>query len=147
MCLVKESYIRDIFISRRDIHYKIPMLAVDVPAGFPSPADDYLEQSLDLNEHLIKHPAATFFMRVAGDSMKNAGIFSGDTLIVDKAVSPEDDSIVIAVLNGEFMVKRLQKKGEELFLVSENPNYKPIKVLPDNDLTIWGSVTYVIHKP
>ncbi len=117
-----------------------------VPAGFPSPASDYIEGRLDLNEYLVKHPAATFFVRASGDSMTGAGIFPGDILIVDRALKPSDSSIVIASLNGEFTVKRLRISDGKLSLVPENKSYKPIEIHDDSDFRIWGVVTHVIHK-
>jgi DNA polymerase V len=124
----------------------LPFFEKPVAAGFPSPADDYLEQALDLNEHLIQHPAATFFVRVDGDSMIGAHIVQGDILIVDRAIEPASGKIVIAVLNGEFTVKRLRKENGSLFLDAENPKYPSLKIEPHWDFQIWGTVTYVIHK-
>lgn len=117
-----------------------------VEAGFPSPADDFVEKSLDLNELLIEHPAATFFVRVQGSSMKDAHILDGDVLIVDRAKEAVSGTIVVAVLNGEFTVKRIEKKGEALFLVPENKKFQPILVTPEMDFQVWGVVTYVIHR-
>ncbi|MBD2115209.1 MULTISPECIES: LexA family protein [Cyanophyceae] len=121
------------------------MFIVTVPAGFPSPAEDYVEGLLDLNRHLIPHPAATFFVRVSGDSMIGAGIHNGDLLIVDRAVSAIHNSVVIAVLNGDLTVKRLYRSGGILRLMSENPAYPPIEIHPDMDFEVWGVVTKVIH--
>lgn len=124
----------------------LPLYLSRIKAGFPSAADDYLDKKLDLNEHLIKHPSATFFVKVKGDSMINAGIHSGDILIVDRSLEPKDKKVVVAVINGEFTVKRLHKKNDKLFLLSENPNYKPIEITPDVDFEIWGVVMHVIHS-
>lgn len=123
-----------------------PLFLAQVPAGFPSPADDYIERKLDLNQHLIKHPAATFFVRVSGDSMVEAGVHSGDLLIVDRALEPADNSVVVAVVNGELTVKRIRKTAGELFLVSENKKYAPIRIGEETDFEIWGVVTNVIHS-
>lgn len=125
---------------------KIPLFSIPVKAGFPSPAEDYLEQNLNLNDYLIQHPAATFFVRVDGDSMLGAGIHRGDMLIVDRALEPAHGKIIIAVLNGEFTVKRVRLDGNRLFLEPENPHYHPIEILPGWDFQVWGVVTYVIHK-
>ena len=114
-------------------------------AGFPSPADDFLEKKLDLNEYLIKNPAATFFIRVRGSSMIQAGIFSGDILIVDRSLEPENNAIVVVVIDGEFTVKRLQTSGGQIRLIAENRNYKPIKVTEEMEFQVWGVVTNVIH--
>ncbi len=117
-----------------------------VRAGFPSPADDYLDKKLDLNEHLIKHPAATFFVKVKGDSMIKAGINSGDILVVDRSLEPKDKKIVVAILNGEFTVKRVRKMKDKLYLVSENDDYLPIEIKDDAEFEIWGVVAHVIHS-
>ncbi len=124
----------------------LPLYANKVSAGFPSPADDYLECKLDLNTHLIKHPAATFFVKVSGDSMKNAGIHSGDMLIVDRSIEPVHGRIVIVAIDGELTVKRLSKQGGRVQLLPENKNYKPIDIKDTHELVIWGVVTYVIHE-
>ncbi|MFA6471543.1 MAG: translesion error-prone DNA polymerase V autoproteolytic subunit [Candidatus Latescibacterota bacterium] len=123
-----------------------PLFLSQVPAGFPSPADDYMEGSLDLNTHLIKHPSATFFVRAIGDSMKNAGIYTGDILIVDRSLEAVDNTVVIAVVNGELTVKRLKKESSLLSLVSDNDEYAPIPISEDMDFSIWGVVTTVIHE-
>jgi DNA polymerase V len=122
-----------------------PLFLVSVSAGFPSPADDYLEGQLDLNRHLIKHEAATFFVRVTGDSMIGSGIHSGDLLIVDRALEPTEKSVVIAVVNGELTVKRMQKRGGHLVLMPDNGNYEPLPITAWTDFEIWGVVTHVIH--
>jgi DNA polymerase V len=124
----------------------LPLFLASVKAGFPSPADDFIEKKLDLNEHLIRHPAATFFVRVDGDSMKNAGISKGDILIVDRALVAHDGRIVVAVINSEFTVKRIRMRGEELSLEPENPDYPAIKIDAETDFQVWGVVTYIIHQ-
>jgi DNA polymerase V len=123
----------------------LPLFLSQVRAGFPSPAEDFLDKRLDLNEFLIKHPASTFFVKVKGDSMIKAGIYSGDMLIVDRSLEPKDKRIIIAVVNGEFTVKRVRKTREKLFLVSENDDYKPIEINESMDFEIWGVVVHVIH--
>lgn len=125
---------------------KLSLFLSPVRAGFPSPADDYLDKNLDLNEHLIKHPAATFFVKVKGDSMINAGIHSADILVVDRSLDPRDKKIVVAVVNGEFTVKRVQKMKDSLYLVSENDDYSPIEIKDGTDFEIWGVVIHVIHS-
>ena len=124
----------------------IPLASFTVSAGFPSPADDYLEGNLDLNEHLVRHPAATFYVRVSGDSMKGAGIVSGDLLIVDRAAAGSDGCVVVACLGDEFTLKRIIRKGSRTILQPENENFDPIEVTEDADCEIWGSVVYAIHR-
>ncbi|MFZ0566275.1 MAG: translesion error-prone DNA polymerase V autoproteolytic subunit [Chlamydiales bacterium] len=124
----------------------LPFFEVGIAAGFPSPADDYLERQLDLHELLVEHPAATFFVRVEGDSMIEAGLQSGDILIVDRSLKPRNGKIVVALLNGEFTVKRLKIEDQKLYLLPENPRYQPIEVAEDSDFQVWGVVTYVIHR-
>ncbi|MBP9855670.1 MAG: translesion error-prone DNA polymerase V autoproteolytic subunit [Candidatus Omnitrophica bacterium] len=128
------------------IERKLPLYLSHVPAGFPSPADDYIEKSLDLNEYLIDHPASTFFVRVKGDSMINAGIQNGSILIVDRSLEAINNKIVVAILNGEFTVKRMKKYNGNIFLVAENPNYAPIEVTSNMDFEVWGVVVHVIHS-
>lgn len=128
------------------IEQEIPLIQARVAAGFPSPADDHLERRLDLNEYLIEHPAATFFVRVEGESMVQAGIHSGDLLIVDRAREAVDGAVVIAHVNGEFTVKRVALSNGTFFLVPENDEFAPIEVTEQMDVAIWGVVTYVIHQ-
>ena len=123
-----------------------PLFLSRIPAGFPSPADEYIETKLSLDEHLIQHEAATFFLRVKGDSMINAGIHDGDLLIVDRALTPQDGNIVIAVLDGELTLKRLLLRDPEIILMPENPKYPPITLNAERDLTLWGVVTNVVHS-
>jgi DNA polymerase V len=125
---------------------QLPVAGSRISAGFPSPADDFIENSLDLNLELIKNPTATFFVRVSGSSMKDAGIFDGDILIVDRSLRATNRKIVIAILNGELLVKRLCIRGDQYILMPENKNYSPIYLTNDSDLNIWGVVTNVIHK-
>lgn len=137
----------DFYSSATTADIKVPLYASAVSAGFLSPADDYLELSLDLNKYLIKHPAATFYVRVKGDSMINAGIHDGDLLIVDKSVEPENDDVVVCVINGEFTVKRLKKVNGEIYLIPENSHYQAVKISENMDFQVWGVVTYTIHQP
>jgi len=126
-------------------HIDIPLFSGKVAAGFPSPADDYIEKTLDLNELLIQKPAATFFVRAEGESMLGAGIHPNDILVVDRSIDPVIGKIVICALNGELTVKRLNSIGDEIVLGAENPAYPDIIVAKDIDLVIWGVVTNVIH--
>lgn len=125
---------------------QIPLFTAGISAGFPSPADDFIDKTLDLNEFLITHPAATFFVRVEGTSMIDAGIHPGDILIVDKALEPHAGSIVIAVLDGGFTVKRFHKSGGKCYLLAANPDFAPIEIADHMTVEVWGVVTYVIHK-
>lgn len=124
----------------------LPLFANKVSAGFPSPADDYIEKSLDLNELLVQNPAATFFARAQGESMINAGIFPNDILVVDRSVEPVSGKIVVCALNGELTVKRLVREHEQWVLKPENASYPNIPLLEDLELVIWGVVTRVIHN-
>lgn len=130
----------------RHLREEFALFIVTIPAGFPSPAEDYAEGPLDLNRHLIAHPAATFFVRVKGDSMVGAGIYSGDLLTVDRALTAAHNSIVVAVVNGDITIKRLHKVRGCLRLMPENPNYSPIEITPDTDFEVWGVVTNVIRR-
>lgn len=123
-----------------------PLSLSRVPAGFPSPAEDYVEGTLDLNEHLIAHREATFFMRVKGHSMAGAGIADGDLLVVDRALEAGDGDIVVAVLDGELTVKRLWRRGGRVRLVAENPAFDPIELKDGQELVVWGVVTSLIRR-
>ena len=124
----------------------IPFYQSNVPAGFPSPAEDFMDLDLNLQEHLVQHPSATFCVRVTGDSMQNAGIFSGDVMVVDRALESKNNSIVLAVLDGEFTVKRIQKRAGKLYLKPENKNFSPIEIIEEMNFQVWGVVTHIIHK-
>lgn len=124
----------------------VPVLADAVPAGFPSPAEDYLDMDLNLHDYLVRNPAATFCVRVSGGSMVSAGIKSGDVMVIDRALDPTNNSIVLAVLNGEFTVKRIKKRANELYLIEDNEQYQPMKITKDVDFQVWGVVTFIIHK-
>ncbi|OBQ46504.1 LexA family protein [Halodesulfovibrio spirochaetisodalis] len=117
-----------------------------VCAGFPSPADDYLEGALDLNRLLVRNAPATFFLRVKGDSMTGAGIYTDDILVVDRSVAPSHDAIVVAVLNGALTVKRLWQKNGQIALMPDNPQYRPIEVTHNESFEVWGVATSVIHS-
>ena len=126
--------------------FRIPLLNDSVSAGFPSPADDYTEENIDLNEHLISTPFSTFFLRVKGDSMINAGIKDKDLIIVDKSLIAKPGNIVIAMIDGEFTIKRLSIKNDELYLKAENHNYPDFSFKNHIDVQIWGVVIYSIHS-
>src|SRR3990170_1047335 len=127
-------------------HRQRALLRSAVPAGFPSPADDYVEQRINLDEHLIQHRESTFFMRVAGDSMRGLGIFDGDLLVVDRALPAAHGCVVIAVLDGEFTVKQLLHTADGQILRAAHPGYADTLIKPEQDFSIWGVVSWNIHK-
>jgi len=131
------------FVRRTELN--LPLFSARVQAGFPSPADDHLERSIDLNEELIQHPAATFFVRVKGESMHDAGIQSGDILVVDRSLAPTDRKIVVAMIDGEFTVKRFRNQEGRIFLEAANDQFPRIEVSGDQELVVWGVVSFVIH--
>lgn len=118
-----------------------------ISAGFPSPADDYIEEQLNLDDLLIKNPSATFFIKVDGDSMIGAGIHSGDILIVDRSLEAHHNKVIVAIIDGEFTVKRLVKRQSVYYLEAANPRYAPIPISKHSDFLVWGVVTQVIHDP
>ena len=140
-----KTKIDKIYLPDQSTNHESPFFLGSVTAGFPSPAEDYIENHLDLNKHLIKHPSATFFVKVKGDSMTDAGIHSGDILVVDRAIDPADKKVVIAVIDGELTLKRIRMIKKKLFLVPENKNYEPIEISEEMDFNVWGVVTNVIH--
>lgn len=122
-----------------------PLMLSPIPAGWPSPAEDYVENTLDLHKYAVRNEAATFFLRVSGDSMIGAGIHDGDILVVDRSLSPVSGKIVIAAVDGELTVKRLVKRDKRLLLLPENPNYQPLDISHNEDTCIWGVVTFSLH--
>jgi len=125
---------------------KIPLYTTSVQAGFPSPADDFIEKHLDLNEHLVKRPEATFFVRVRGESMLGAGIYDGDILIVDRSCLISPGNIIVAALDGELTVKRLLKDKGQIILAPENPLYEPLIITAESDFLVWGRVKHAIRS-
>jgi DNA polymerase V len=123
----------------------LPYFEGSVPAGFPSPSEDYLETPLDLSEFLIENKAATFLMRVDGDSMRDAGILDGDLLVVDRAAKPVNGSVVVVAVNGEYTVKRLRRCSDCVWLEPANPLYQPIRISIGEDLHVFGVVKHAIH--
>jgi DNA polymerase V len=136
----------EIFSAETSIELDLPFVESGISAGFPSPADDFLDISIDLNKVLIQNPSATFYGRVKGDSMIGAGLSDGDLLIIDKSLEPVDDKIAVCFIDGEFTVKRIKIESDVIWLIAENKKYSPIKVTPDNDFIIWGIVTTVIKS-
>jgi DNA polymerase V len=134
-------------VSRFDYRMRLQLglAGESVAAGFPSPAEEYLEKTLDLNEYLVPRPEATFFVRVSGDSMIGASIHHGDILVVDRSQTPRPGNIVIALVDGEFTVKRLKKTPQGLELAPENPEYVSIQLTDETDFQVWGVVLHVVH--
>jgi DNA polymerase V len=142
-----ETKITEFFAAEIKTRYRRPLYQQTVSAGFPSPAEDHVDGKLDLNQHFIRNPAATFFVTVSGDSMTGAGIHDGDMLIVDRSIEPLPGRVVIAVIDGEHTVKRLKREGDRLLLLAENADYPPLEVSEMTELHIWGVVTCVLHIP
>lgn len=136
----------EIFSVDTSTELDLPIVEAGISAGFPSPADDFLDASIDLNKILVTNKDATFYGRVKGDSMIDAGLSDGDLLIIDKSLEPKDGKIAVCFIDGEFTVKRIKITNKCIYLVAENKNYKPIKVTDDNDFLIWGIVTTVIKS-
>ncbi|HHU51863.1 MAG TPA: translesion error-prone DNA polymerase V autoproteolytic subunit [Firmicutes bacterium] len=137
-----------IIIHPPDLNSNLPLPNVgnQIVAGFPSPAEDYVEAMLDLNQLLIKNPSATFYGRVKGTSMKDAGVDDGDLLVIDKSLTYRNNALAVCFLNGEFTLKRIKKEGDTLLLMPANPDFQPILVKEDADFAVWGIVTYIIKK-
>jgi DNA polymerase V len=141
---IKEEKKLTFYLPNLDGDLKLPIINEGVSAGFPSPAADFMESSIDLNKELSKNPLATFYIKVKGNSMIDAGINDKDVLVVDRSLEPQNNKIAICFIDGEFTVKRIQLDKDCLYLMPENKNYQPIKVTEENQLLIWGIVTYVI---
>ena len=144
--ITNEEHIRlTIFNADTDTQLELPYADAGVRAGFPSPGQDYINESIDLNRDLIRHPTATFYARVVGDSMAHEGIEEGDILVVDRALEPINGDLAVCCLDGEFTLKRLKiRDNGSIVLMPSNPRYEPIEVGPDNELMIWGVVSYTI---
>lgn len=136
----------EFFIPEFKEDLKLPLVEAFINAGFPSPADDYLEAKLDLNSLLIKNPSSTFFARVRGNSMDDVGIHNGDILIIDKSLEPKQNSVLICFIDGEFTVKKVNKVNGDFYLVPQNKDFAPIKIEKGSDFRLWGVVTYCIHS-
>ena len=128
------------------VNETLPFFVSKIQAGFPSPADDFMDNRLNINDYVIKNPLSTYYVKVSGDSMIGAGIFSGDILVVDRSIEVADNRIVVAMIDGDFTVKRLRYHKDKLYLISENSQFVPIEVI-EQELTIWGVVTFSIHQP
>ena len=131
---------------KKHLSLHLPLFGSSVEAGFPSPADDHLERSLDLNEELVRHPSATFFIRAKGESMRDAGIHDGALLVVDRSINPSNGQIVVAMIDGQFTIKRLRKSKERVFLEAENPAFSSIEIDAEQELVIWGVVKSAVNE-
>ncbi|RZL20393.1 MAG: translesion error-prone DNA polymerase V autoproteolytic subunit [Pedobacter sp.] len=143
---IEEAILVELFTADTTIVLDLPFAEDGIYAGFPSPAADYLELTLDLNTELIKNASSTFIGRVKGLSMIEDDIDDGDMVIIDKSLEPQDGKTAVCFLNGEFTLKKLKKLKDKLFLMPRNPKFQPIEVHPDDNFTVWGIVTYVIKK-
>lgn len=140
------AHLKPVRLAENPTAFKVPLFAHSVRAGFPSPADDYVADTLDLNDHLMPRKEASFLLRAKGDSMIGAGIHDGDILIIDRSITPTDGRVVIATLDGQFTVKTLEKKRGRIRLLPANPDFEPIELKDEQELQIWGVVTNVIHS-
>lgn len=139
---------KNIEIHNIDVSTSLPLQYADegIRAGFPSPAQDYMEQAIDLNKEIVKHPASTFYGRVVGNSMRDEGIEEGDILVIDKSLELIDNDLAVCFIDGEFTVKRVRLETDAAWLVPSNPDYPLIKVTKENEFIVWGIVTYTIKK-
>lgn len=144
---IKEIPEFEIFSLETSSKVRLPLFLSRISAGFPSPAEDYVELSLDLNEHLIKHKKATYCLRVNGNSMEDANINNGDIIIIDRALDVKNNDIIVCQLDSGFTVKRYHKENDCIILTPANNKYNPIKITKDQQFEIFGKVTYIIHKP
>ena len=135
-----------IYGADRSTGLALPYADEGVRAGFPSPAQDYMSENIDLNRELVRHPATTFYGRVKGNSMIDAGIEEGDLLVIDKSLEPQDGDMVVAFIDGDFTIKYVRQEKDCLWLVPANADYQPIRVTEENDFMVWGVVTYTIKK-
>lgn len=140
------TQITDVYRLKRGLLRPLPLILWQVSAGFPSPAEDHVDQHLDLNDLVMRNEAATFMMRVAGRSMEEAGISDGDIIVVDRSKEVRQRAIVIAYLDGEFTVKRIARMNGHIYLVAEHEDYDPIVITDEMDFIVWGVVTHVIHN-
>ncbi len=140
------SHLTPVKLAENPSKFKIPLFNHTIRAGFPSPADDYVAETLDLNEHLMPRKEATYLLTVSGDSMIGVGIHDGDLLVVDRSLNPSSGRVVIAILDNQFTVKTLEKKRGKIRLLPANPDFEPIEMKDEQELQIWGVVTKVIHS-
>ncbi len=143
--LHSSSYI-DIYSAMTEIELELPLIPQGISAGFPSPALDFDDLKIDLNKHLIQHPAATYFGRVKGDSMSEVGIEDGDLIVIDKSIEATNGKIAVCYVDGEYTLKKVRLENNECWLIPANKNYKPLKITSENDFLIWGIVKHVIKS-
>ncbi|OJU39574.1 MAG: peptidase S24 [Bacteroidales bacterium 45-6] len=136
----------EIYRAETNVELSLPIADDGIKAGFPSPAQDFMDLAIDLNKELVRHPASTFYGRVRGDSMQGAGVYDGDILIIDKSLEPQNGDMAVCFVDGEFTIKHIRIEKEVVWLIPANDHYKPIKVTEENDFLIWGIVTYSIKK-
>lgn len=136
----------EFFTASTDVEVERPLMGEAVQAGFPSPAEDFTEVSIDLNVELLKNPASTFFCRVSGDSMQDMGINDGDLLVVDKSLEPSDGKVAVCYIDGEFTLKEIKIEKDCCWLIPANEKFAPIRVTEDNEFMVWGVVTYAIKS-
>ncbi|MEY5047315.1 MAG: hypothetical protein RLZZ175_674 [Bacteroidota bacterium] len=144
LSILHKSSTIEFYTAETNTELSLPVVTNGISAGFPSPADDFLDTSIDLNKALIKNPNSTFYGKVKGDSMKDVGIHDGDLLVIDKSLEPQDGKIAICYIDGEFTVKKIKIEKDCCWLVPANEKYKPIKVTQENEFIIWGMVINVI---
>ena len=135
-----------IYSVNTDTSLEVPVVGEGISAGFPSPAQDFIDVSIDLNKALIKNPSATFFGRVNGDSMKDLGIDNGDLVVIDKSLEPKNGKIAVCFIDGEFTMKKIKIEKDHCWLLPANKDYKPIKITAENNFIIWGIVVHVIKS-
>ena len=146
LSIKSDESISQIWLADDSRNIELPYYDTRVQAGFPSPAEDHLEESLDLNTLVIDNPSATFFVRVAGESMREIGITDGDILVVDRSIESWKNRIVVAVIDSEFTIKRFTKRNGTVVLKAENPDYPPIKITEEMDFSVWGVVCWTLKK-
>lgn len=143
---IHRSNVLEIYSASTEVHVELPLIEQGIRAGFPSPADDFLDISIDLNRELIKNPSATFYARVKGNSMQDAGIGDGDLIIIDKSLEPTNGKIAVCFIDGEFTIKRIKIDKDCCWLMPANNSFKPIKVTEENEFLVWGIVLHVIKS-
>lgn len=144
--MVQRHFHLEILVPDTSTHIPLPYADQGIQAGFPSPAQDYINESIDLNRELVRHPAATFYGRVSGDSMIEEGIEPGDLLVIDRSIEPEDGDLAVCCLDGEFTLKRIHLRPGSVWLIPSNERFDPILVTPDRQFEVWGVVTHTIKN-